>query len=359
MFDPSFNAGFTAVLLSDSKPLESAEASTFFMQSCLRALPPTGVDPNNSAPDADVHLGVHSPESPFCSSPGGLSHPVVCSSTICFVLTTVSHSLTLCRAEKAKSISVQWSGPPWISVSQVGLREVTLVDQNWSVWGLYHYLPGFHLLFLPSPRGAPFMRLAGVRVGCRETRSRVPETHQHTWGSTGLTPGFPQSLPRAAGRAAEPLRQCWGKGGTCIALTQSQKWWAPGMTQERGPWGGQGRGCKAGEVQDTRRGPQKSLGWGWQPGPRDEPRAQTGCGDSCPEGLSRGALGVGRACPNPEGNGNSCSSCPEKKKERKLSPGLSTLLGDVRWGGKGRGLRIRRFGHISALPLANCEALSQ
>ncbi|XP_055424618.1 uncharacterized protein LOC129643696 isoform X3 [Bubalus kerabau] len=119
MFDPSFNAGFTAVLLSDSKPLESAEASTFFMQSCLRALPPTGVDPNNSAPDADVHLGVHSPESPFCSSPGGLSHPVVCSSTICFVLTTVSHSLTLCRAEKAKSISVQWSGPPWISVSQM------------------------------------------------------------------------------------------------------------------------------------------------------------------------------------------------------------------------------------------------
>lgn len=94
MSGPSFSAGFTAVLLPDSKPLESAEASTFFMQSCLRALSPTGVDPNSSAPDADLHLGVHSPESPFCSSPGGLSHRVVCSSTICFVLTTVSHSLT-------------------------------------------------------------------------------------------------------------------------------------------------------------------------------------------------------------------------------------------------------------------------
>lgn len=27
------------------------------------------------------------------------------------------------------------------------------------------YLPGFHLLSLLSPRGAPFMRVAGVRVG--------------------------------------------------------------------------------------------------------------------------------------------------------------------------------------------------
>lgn len=83
------------------------------------------------------------------------------------------------------------------------------------------------------------------------------------------------------------------------------------------------------------------------------------CGDSCPEVLSRGAPGVGRACPGPEGNGNSYSSCPEKKKECKLSPGLSTLLRDVHWGGKGRGLRIRCSGLISVLPLADCEALSK
>lgn len=55
-----------------------------------------------------------------------------------------------------------------------------------------------------------------------------------------------------------------------------------------------------------------------------------------------------------------CGSCPEKKKKHKLSPGLSTLLGDVcGGGGKGRGHRIRPLWHISALPLADYEALSQ
>lgn len=121
--------------------------------------------------------------------------------------------------------------------------------------------------------------------------------------------------------------------------------------------GREGAGPQAGTQEGQVLGEPGMQVSSWAPGMSLE--TKQACGDSCPEGRSQGAPGVRRACPGPEGNGNGCSSCPEKKKKHKLSPGLSTLLGDVRWGGKGRGHRIRRSGHISALPLADYEALSQ
>ena len=256
---------FTGVLFSHSKPLESAETSTFFMQSCLHALPrPQRCGPNSSAPDTDLHLSdaEFTPQRALCAAApeASATHPIICSSTIYFVLTTVSHSLTLCRAENANAFLFscqahpgspyhRWGSERWCWRVRAGLYEACII--------LLSNRPPSTLSSV-SQGCLHSWGFLGSGWGCRETGSRVPETHQHTQGSTRLMPGFPQSLPRAAGRATEPLRQCWGKGSTCIALTQSQKWWVPGMMWARGHWEDQQRGHEAGEVQDTRQEPRKT-----------------------------------------------------------------------------------------------------
>lgn len=152
---------FTGVLFSHSKPLESAETSTFFMQFCLHALPPTGVV-LTALPQMLIFFSEFTPQRALsavapeasatpssAAAPSALSSPRCLTHSLCAEPRTPMCFCSVVRPTLDLRITGEAQRGDAGGSGLVCMRPVSLF-----------YLPGFHLLSLLSPRGAP------IHEGC-------------------------------------------------------------------------------------------------------------------------------------------------------------------------------------------------